>query len=153
MCVCVCVCVQSCLTLWDPMACSSPVPSVHGISQARKLEWVAISFSRGSSQPRDQTSVSYISRTGRRILYQLCHLGSPLHSYQQNLKLHSVILPRRFCELFPFPWSCYFRMFTEIGLRMENMGASSFISLSTQLLQQQTLSHIYQVYIICHSPW
>ena len=45
---------QSCPTLCDP------VDSVHGILQARILEWVTISFSRGSSQPRDQTQVSHI---------------------------------------------------------------------------------------------
>ena len=45
-CVCVCVCVaQSCPTLCNPMDCRSPGSSVHGILQARKLEWVAISFS------------------------------------------------------------------------------------------------------------
>ena len=49
---------QSCLTLWDPMDCSSPGSPVHGILQARILEWVAIPFSRGSSQPRDRTWVS-----------------------------------------------------------------------------------------------
>ena len=49
---------QSCLTLCYPMDCSLPGSSVHGIFQARVLEWVAISFSRGSSQPRDQTWVS-----------------------------------------------------------------------------------------------
>ena len=50
----------------DPIDCSLPGSSVPGILQARIVEWVAISFSRGSSQPRDQTHVSYI---GRRILY------------------------------------------------------------------------------------
>ena len=49
---------QSCLTLRDPMDCSPPGSSAHGIFQARVLEWVAISFSRGSSQTRDQTQVS-----------------------------------------------------------------------------------------------
>ena len=44
---------QSCPTLWDPMDCSLLGSSVHGISQARILKWVAIPFSRGSSQPRD----------------------------------------------------------------------------------------------------
>ena len=44
---------QSCLTLCDPVDCSPPGSSVHGILQARILGWVAISFSRGSSQPRD----------------------------------------------------------------------------------------------------
>ena len=51
---------QSCLTLCDPMGCSLPGSSVHGIFQARILEWVAISFSRGSSQPRDWTPLSCI---------------------------------------------------------------------------------------------
>ena len=60
-CVCVCVCVlvaQSCLTLCDPIDCSPPGSSVHGILQARILEWVAIPFSRRSSQARDWTQVN-----------------------------------------------------------------------------------------------
>ena len=52
---------QSCPTLCDPMDCSPPGSSVHGVFQARILERVAISFSRGSSQPRDWTQVSCIS--------------------------------------------------------------------------------------------
>ena len=51
---------QSCPTLCDLMGCSLPGSSLHGILQARVLEWVAISFSRGSSRPRDQTRVSRI---------------------------------------------------------------------------------------------
>ena len=50
-----------CPTLCDRMDCSLPDSSVHGIFQARIVEWVAISFSRGSSQPRDQTWVSLIA--------------------------------------------------------------------------------------------
>ena len=50
---------QSCLTLCDPMDCSQPGSSVHGILQARILEWVAIPFSRGSSWPKDRTQVSH----------------------------------------------------------------------------------------------
>ena len=52
-------------TLCDPKDCSLPGSSVHGIFQARVLEWVAISFSRGSSWTRDQTQVSCIA--GRRF--------------------------------------------------------------------------------------
>ena len=52
--------VKSCPTLCDPMDCSLPGSSVHGIFQAIVLEWIAISFSRGSSWPRDQTWVSRI---------------------------------------------------------------------------------------------
>ena len=47
--------IQSCPTLGDPIDCT-----VHGILQARILEWVAVAFSRGSSQPRDRTQVSHI---------------------------------------------------------------------------------------------
>ena len=50
---------QLCLTLCDSVDCSSPGFSTHGILQTRLLEWVAISFSRGSSRPRDQTRVSF----------------------------------------------------------------------------------------------
>ena len=60
-----CEVVQLCPTLCDPMVCSLPRSSIHGIFQARGLEWVAIYFSRGSFQPRDQTPVSRI--VGRRF--------------------------------------------------------------------------------------
>ena len=60
---------QSCPTLCDPMDCSLPGFSVLGIFQARVLEWVAISFSRGSSRPKDRTRVSLI--VGRRFT-QVC---------------------------------------------------------------------------------
>ena len=56
---------QSCPALCDPMDCSLPGSSVHGIFQARVLEGGATAFSRGSSQPRDQTWVSRI--VGRRF--------------------------------------------------------------------------------------
>ena len=52
---------QSCPTLCDPMDHSPPSSSVHGILQARILEWVAVPFFTGSSQPRDQTHVSCIA--------------------------------------------------------------------------------------------
>ena len=55
--------------LCNPMDCSPPGCSVDGIFQARILEWVAISSSRGSSQPRDRIRVSCISCIGRQILY------------------------------------------------------------------------------------
>ena len=56
-----CMLKETCLTLRKPMDCSPPVSSVQGILQARILEWVATSFSRGSSRPRDRTRVSYIA--------------------------------------------------------------------------------------------
>ena len=51
---------QMCLTLCDPMDCSPPGSSVHGILQARVLEWIAIPISRRSSRPGDQTWVSRV---------------------------------------------------------------------------------------------
>ena len=61
-------------TLCDPTDCSPPGSSVHGILQERILEWVAITFSRGSSHTRDQTHISCISR---QILYHWATRGSP----------------------------------------------------------------------------
>ena len=60
---------QSYLTLLDSMVYSPSGTSVNGILQARILEWVAISFSKGSSPPKDQTRISYVSDIGRKILY------------------------------------------------------------------------------------
>ena len=70
-------CAQSCPTLCDPTDYSSPGFPVHGISQARTLEWVAMPSSKIFSPPRDQTCVSCISCTGRQVLYNSRHLGSP----------------------------------------------------------------------------
>ena len=60
---CACVCQASC----DPMNCSPPGFSAHGSLQAGILEWVAMPSSRGSSQPRDQTCVSYVSCSGVKL--------------------------------------------------------------------------------------
>ena len=72
MCVRVCVCARThsvVCNFFDPMICSPPGPYVHGIFQARILEWVAMPTSRESSQPRDGTCISGISCISRRILY------------------------------------------------------------------------------------
>ena len=79
-CCCCSLVTKSCLTFCDPMDYNPPGSSVHEISQARILEWVAISFSRGSSQPRDQTS---ISRIGRQVLY---HLATAAAAAAQSLQ-------------------------------------------------------------------
>ena len=65
---------QLCATLSDTMDCSPPDSSVHGILQARILEWVAMPFSRGSSQPRDQTQVSRIAGG----FFTICATGKPM---------------------------------------------------------------------------
>ena len=78
----VCLVTKSCPTLCDPMDCNPPGSSVHGISQARILEWVAISLSRGSSWPRDRTHISSI---GRWILYHWATREGLKSSIQQYL--------------------------------------------------------------------
>ena len=67
---------QSRPTLCDAMDCNPPGSSVRGILQARILGWVAMPSSRGSSQPRDQMPVSYVSCISRWVLYH-CYTGEP----------------------------------------------------------------------------
>ena len=87
------VCVLSPFSLvWlcDPMDCSPPGSSGHGILQARILEWVAMPSSRGSSWPRERTHISCI---GKWVLYHLCHLRGPTTERpHSSLKDSSVLL-------------------------------------------------------------
>ena len=69
---------QSCLTLCNPIDGSPPGSPIPGFLQARTLEWVAMHSSKGSSQPRDQTHISYVSCIDRQVPYHWHHLGSPL---------------------------------------------------------------------------
>ena len=78
----------SCIWLCIPMDCSPPGSSVHGILQARILECVAMLSSRGSSQHRDWTCVSYVSGTGRQVLYHELHLGSPCKLPHSQINEH-----------------------------------------------------------------
>ena len=68
---------QSCLTLWDPMDYSPPGSSVHGILQERILEQVAMSSSRGSSQPRDRSCGSRVSCISTWLLYHCATREAP----------------------------------------------------------------------------
>ena len=74
---------------------SPPESSIHGILQARILEWVAMVSSRASSPPRDRTQVSYVSCIGSWVLYYQCHLGSPVVLMQNKVGMsleYSVLL-------------------------------------------------------------
>ena len=88
-----CVVVKSRPTLCDPMDCSLPGSSVHGILQARILEWVAISFSRGSS--RTQGSNSGLLHCGQSV-YHLSHQGIPFF-----ICLYTVLISRSLCACQP----------------------------------------------------
>ena len=93
-CVCVCVCVcsvaQSHLTLCNPMDSSLPGSFVHRIIPARILEQVAISSSRGSSQPRDKTRISWSSCIGRILYHWVTWQGQDI--YRSCFRIHSVSL-------------------------------------------------------------
>ena len=92
---------QLCPTFCNPMDCSLPGSSIHGIFQARILEWIAISFSRRSSQPRDWTQVSRIVGrcftiwATREVLpcRRLCLISRPLNV--DNDKIHETWFSRR----------------------------------------------------------
>ena len=77
---------QSCPTLCDPMDCSPPGSSVHGLLQTRILEWVAIPLSRGSSPPRDQIQVTHSARDVK--LLEL--LGSLLQHFSSTSPVHTA---------------------------------------------------------------
>ena len=72
-----CMCAQSSLALWDSMDCSPPGSFVQGIFQARIVEWVAIFYSKESSQLRDWTCISCGTCIDTWILYHYHYLGSP----------------------------------------------------------------------------
>ena len=99
---------QSCPTLCDPIDCSLPGSSVHGIFQARVLEWIAISFSRGSSQPRDWTQVSCIVDrrftvwATREEIYSLSHSVVPSITLQWSLG-------KAFLSFCPILWNSAFK--------------------------------------------
>ena len=89
-----------CPTLCNPMDCSPPGSSVHGILQKRILEWVAVSFSRRSSWLRDQTCISWISRwvlyhwatrEAPGVLLGLCNFKKPLETCIENNNLATKI--------------------------------------------------------------
>ena len=90
-CVCVCVCAQLCPTLCDLLDCRFSGSSVHGIFQAKILEWVTTSSSRRSSQPRDWTHVSCISFIGRQILYHWATWEVPSFIYYSNRHLTTLV--------------------------------------------------------------
>ena len=84
---CACSVAQSCLTLGNTVDCGPPGSSVHGIFQPRILEWVAMPSSRGSSRPRDRTSISYVSCIAGRFF-----TPEPPGKPPFSLNLNSILL-------------------------------------------------------------
>ena len=100
-CCCCCLVAKSCPTLCDPVDHSPPGSSIHGILQARILEWVAISFSRASSQPRDQTHVSCLS-----VCVCMC-VNISVCVYTYKCKLYVYCTCMYICML------CFFRYYVK----------------------------------------
>ena len=90
---------QSCLTLCDPKDCSLPGSSVNGILQARILEWVAMTSSRRSSQPRDRIHVPYVSCIGMWVLYHWYQLGSQGKKKKKENEKLAGLLENLFCAM------------------------------------------------------
>ena len=102
-----CLVTQSCPALCDPRDCSLPGSPVHRLSQARIQEWVAISFSRGSSQPRDRTCGSYISR---QMLYHWAIWEAQPHVRDEETETQGI--PYMSSELSPEPGTLVPEMFS-----------------------------------------
>ena len=118
---------QSCPTLCNAMDCSPPGSAVHGIFQARILEQVAISSSRGSSQPRDQTHICYISCIAGRF-FRANPLEKPNHPNSDS-KSPSCLAYEKSCHL-PL---CNPQAHEEVQVLMQHQGltlSSSFTYLT-----------------------
>ena len=85
--LCACVPLQLYPTLCDPIGCSPPGSSVHGILQARILGYVAMPSSKGSSRPRNWMHISHIFGIARQVLHHSCQLESHNWSWQQVKEL------------------------------------------------------------------
>ena len=105
-----------CLTLCDPMDCSPPGSFVHGILQARILEWVASPFSRGSSQPRDWIRISctahrffanWATREAPSVTFHLPKSFPPLKTIWNVISLKNLSRFSRWSFIFSSacPWS------------------------------------------------
>ena len=121
---CCCLVFQSSPALCDPMECSLPCSSVHGILQARILEWVAMCFSRGYSWPRDQTCVSSF---GREILYHWA-TREALNTFRQRI-MYQTQNRERYSEIRPHSqWHAAIQ------------GSTGYAWLSFPIVQPQTLA-------------
>ena len=106
------------LTLCNPIDCSLPGSSVHGILQTRMLKWVAMPFSGGSSQPRDRTLVSCIA--GRfftvQVTREALEVSRKLLYTPPHLKIILVVL-----VLFIFSGKCAFPQYLQTRLKLNGV--------------------------------
>ena len=114
---------------WSPMGFSPPGSSVHEVLQARMLAWIVMAFSRGSSQPRDWTRISYISWIGRQVLYHWRHLealGNTRHLSKDDSLLSPAlpVCPRVQCHRI-LETHCYHLIF-KLGFHIRLCGRCLF---------------------------
>ena len=98
-----CICTQLCPTLWNPMDCSTPGSSAQEIFQTRLLEWVAISSSKGPSQPKDWTWISSLQVNS----LPLSHLGSQAYEQKTFLTVLEAGGPSFGCSMVRLWWRPY----------------------------------------------
>ena len=109
-CICACSVTQSYPTLFDPIDCSPPSFSVHGIFQGRILEWVAISFSKDSSKPRDRTWISWVTASAGRFFstapcgkpyITLVHMSSPSVKIKLSVYFKELLWQKAAKNIYP----------------------------------------------------
>ena len=149
---------QSCSTLCDPMDCSPPGSSIHGILQARILEWIAISFSWGSSQPRDLTQVSRVAgiflalwaTRGVSGLQQSPGLLQPSQKTCHPGGLRACVLRKKVTFLIPFLFLHSFFPFYSLVLiyRVKTLlNFCAILYLSSLLLSEQIIMNLKDTYL------
>ena len=110
---------QSCPTLCDHMDCSLPGSSAHGILQAKILQWVAIPFSRVSSQPRDRTQVSHIAGG----FFTIWATGEAMFSIHIDIILFNIYMVSIFSEMI----CSYMFILRKIILNLKSENGSTLI--------------------------
>ena len=132
---------QSYPALCNSMDCSPPSSSVHELLQARILEWVAMSSSRGSSRPRDQTCISHVSCIGKWVFY---HLQLLLYINMNQPQICLLPLETRYHLLpHPTPLGCH---------RAPDLGSRVIQQISTGYLILHMVMYMFQCYSLNSSP-
>ena len=149
-----CLVPQSCPTPCDPRDCSPPGSSAHGDSPGKNigvgyytllysiLAWVAISSSKGSSWIRNWTCISYISCTGGYILYQWCHLGSPINVNHIGI-IYQIILKEEW--IINIWLSIQFSSVTQSCLTLQPHGQQHTSFLVRHRLLELGKTHVHRV--------
>ena len=158
---------QLCTTLCDLMDCSLPGSSIHGIFQARVLEWVAISFSRGSSRPRDRSRVSLVAGQWFTALLSeppgkvACELSAIVWHFEHCLALPffrvgmktNLFQSYGHCWVFQICWHMECSTFTASSLRILNSSAGIPSHLLALFVVMLPKAHLTSCFRMSGSRW